>query len=115
MVLETSEGKDSASLNSRQLFCLSFCPSSHSHPRVCGHQEDGSSFLCVCLCVCVCADDETWRRVRSESSRSQSRIMGSRVHFKLKNALEKQSVTFDGAVIQVGDIKRLIAEQLGTW
>ena len=45
----------------------------------------------------------------------QSHIMGSRVHFKLKNALEKQSVTFDGAVIQVGDIKRLIAEQLGTW
>ena len=40
--------------------------------------------------------------------------MASRIHFKLKNALEKKSVAFDGAVIQVGDIKRLIAEQLGT-
>ena len=39
--------------------------------------------------------------------------MASRIHFRLKNALEKKSVTFDGAVIQVGDIKRLIAEQLG--
>jgi predicted Kef-type K+ transport protein len=41
--------------------------------------------------------------------------MTSRIHFKLKNALDKKSVAFDGAVIQVGDIKRLIAEQLGTW
>ena len=40
--------------------------------------------------------------------------MTSRIHFKLKNALDKKSVAFDGAVIQVGDIKRLIAEQLGT-
>ncbi len=40
--------------------------------------------------------------------------MTSRIHFKLKNALEKKSVAFDGAVIQIGDIKRLIAEQLGT-
>ncbi len=42
------------------------------------------------------------------------RSMTSRIHFKLKNALDKKSVAFDGAVIQVGDIKRLIAEQLGT-
>ena len=68
------------------------------------------------MCLCVCA--QTTRRGEEYEARvasRQSHIMGSRVHFKLKNALEKQSVTFDGAVIQVGDIKRLIAEQLGTW
>ncbi|WPT14337.1 E3 ubiquitin ligase PQT3-like [Picochlorum sp. SENEW3] len=37
----------------------------------------------------------------------------SLLYFKLKNAIEQQSVTFDGSVIQIGDVKRLVAEKQG--
>ena len=37
----------------------------------------------------------------------------SLIYFKLKNAIEQQSVTFDGSVIQIGDVKRLVAEKQG--
>ena len=37
----------------------------------------------------------------------------SLLYYKLKNAIEQQSVTFDGSVIQIGDVKRLVAEKQG--
>ena len=37
----------------------------------------------------------------------------SLIYFKLKNAIQQQSVTFDGSVIQIGDVKRLVAERQG--
>lgn len=39
--------------------------------------------------------------------------MTSVINFRFKNALQQDSVTFDGSVIQVGDIKRLIAVKRG--
>jgi E3 ubiquitin-protein ligase RBBP6 len=39
--------------------------------------------------------------------------MASVIYFKLKNATQQQSVFFDGSVIQVGDVKRLVAAQQG--
>lgn len=39
--------------------------------------------------------------------------MTSVINFRFKNALQQDSVTFDGSVIQVGDIKRLIAVRRG--
>lgn len=39
--------------------------------------------------------------------------MTSVIYFRFRNALKQESVSFDGAVIQVGDVKRLIASALG--
>jgi hypothetical protein len=39
--------------------------------------------------------------------------MTSVIYFKLKNAIQQQLVNFDGSVIQIGDIKRLIATKQG--
>lgn len=39
--------------------------------------------------------------------------MTSVINFRFKNALQQDSVSFDGSVIQVGDIKRLIAVKRG--
>lgn len=37
----------------------------------------------------------------------------SLIYYKLKNAIQQNSVTFDGSVIQIGDVKRLVAEKQG--
>lgn len=39
--------------------------------------------------------------------------MTSVIYFKLKNAIEQQHVNFDGSVIQIGEVKRLIAAKQG--
>jgi E3 ubiquitin-protein ligase RBBP6 len=39
--------------------------------------------------------------------------MTSVIYFKLKNAIQQQHVNFDGSVIQIGDVKRLIATKQG--
>lgn len=39
--------------------------------------------------------------------------MTSVIRFRFKNALQQDSVSFDGSVIQVGDVKRLIAVKRG--
>lgn len=39
--------------------------------------------------------------------------MTSVIYFKLKNAIQQQLVNFDGSVIQIGDVKRLIATKQG--
>jgi hypothetical protein len=39
--------------------------------------------------------------------------MTSVIYFKLKNAIQQQSVHFDGSVIQIGDVKRLVAQKQG--
>ena len=39
--------------------------------------------------------------------------MASVIYYKLKNAIQQQSVTFDGSVIQIGDVKRLVAQKQG--
>jgi E3 ubiquitin-protein ligase RBBP6 len=39
--------------------------------------------------------------------------MASVIYFKLKNAIQQQLVNFDGSVIQIGDVKRLIATKQG--
>lgn len=39
--------------------------------------------------------------------------MASVIYFKLKNAIQQQHVNFDGSVIQIGDVKRLIAQKQG--
>lgn len=40
-------------------------------------------------------------------------FMASVVYFKLKNAVQQNHVNFDGAVIQIGDVKRLVAQKQG--
>ena len=35
------------------------------------------------------------------------------IYYKLKNSIQQNSVTFDGSVIQIGDVKRLVAEKQG--
>jgi hypothetical protein len=39
--------------------------------------------------------------------------MTSVVYFKFKNAIAQEQVTFDGSVIQIGDVKRLVALKRG--
>ena len=39
--------------------------------------------------------------------------MSSLVRYRFKNAVAEDSVAFDGAVIQIGDVKRLIAVKRG--
>lgn len=39
--------------------------------------------------------------------------MASVIYYKLKNAIQQQQVSFEGSVIQIGDVKRLIAEKQG--
>jgi hypothetical protein len=39
--------------------------------------------------------------------------MASVIYYKLKNAIQQQSVAFDGSVIQIGDVKRLVAQKQG--
>ncbi|KDD74106.1 hypothetical protein H632_c1566p1, partial [Helicosporidium sp. ATCC 50920] len=39
--------------------------------------------------------------------------MASVVHFRFKNALQQDSVSFEGSVIQAGDVKRLVALKRG--
>jgi protein MPE1 len=39
--------------------------------------------------------------------------MSGVIYFKLKNAIQQQQVNFDGSVIQIGDVKRLVAQKQG--
>jgi len=39
--------------------------------------------------------------------------MASVIYYKLKNAIQQQQVSFEGSVIQIGDVKRLVAEKQG--
>ena len=39
--------------------------------------------------------------------------MASVIYFKLKNAIQQHHVNFDGSVIQIGDVKRLVAQKQG--
>lgn len=39
--------------------------------------------------------------------------MSSQVRYRFKNAVAEDSIAFDGAVIQIGDVKRLIAVKRG--
>ena len=39
--------------------------------------------------------------------------MASVVYFKLKNAIRQNHINFDGSVIQIGDVKRLVAQKQG--
>lgn len=39
--------------------------------------------------------------------------MTSVIYFKLKNAIQQQQLNFDGSVIQIGDVKRLVAQKQG--
>lgn len=42
-----------------------------------------------------------------------SSTMASVIYYKLKNALQQQTINFDGSVIQIGDVKRLVAQKEG--
>ena len=39
--------------------------------------------------------------------------MASVIYYKLKSAIQQQHVNFDGSVIQIGDVKRLVAQKQG--
>lgn len=39
--------------------------------------------------------------------------MASVIYYKLKNAIQQHHVNFDGSVIQIGDVKRLVAAKQG--
>jgi hypothetical protein len=39
--------------------------------------------------------------------------MASVIYYKLKNAIQQNTVNFDGSVIQIGDVKRLVAQKQG--
>lgn len=53
------------------------------------------------------------RRSAANCARRQHPAMSSLVRYRFKNAVAEDSVAFDGAVIQIGDVKRLIAVKRG--